>query len=103
MDKLKFKIKLSGVLFVVNAILICGQQDLLCCSLRNVRYTALLQHGVPHAALAAAYKDILKDEQHNYIYSKTEMTESVFHFDRQMVSWRVIFKILRIVENTKSH
>ncbi|XP_049879656.1 putative odorant receptor 85e [Pectinophora gossypiella] len=70
-----------GVFFAANAILLCGQYDLLCCSLRNARYTALLRCGVSHAALATAHSDIVNDEKHNYIYSRSELKDSLFHYD----------------------
>ncbi|XP_075983691.1 putative odorant receptor 85e [Anticarsia gemmatalis] len=72
-----------GVFFASNSILICGQLDLLCCSLRNARYTALLQKGVKHSALVAAHADILHDEKHNYIYNVAEMKDSVYHYDEK--------------------
>nr|WPO56444.1 odorant receptor [Leucinodes orbonalis] len=70
-----------GVFFAANAILICGQLDLLCCSLRNARYTALARCGVPYAALVRAYAHIVDDEMHNYIYNVAEMRESAYHYD----------------------
>ncbi|KOB72240.1 Odorant receptor [Operophtera brumata] len=68
-----------SVFFAANSILICGQLELLCCSLRNLRYTALLQHGVLHSAVAAAHSDIQMDEMHAYIYNQAEMTERRWH------------------------
>nr|ALM26193.1 odorant receptor 4 [Athetis dissimilis] len=73
-----------GVFCAVNSILICGQLDLLCCSLRNARYTALLQHGVKHAALVASYANIKDDEKHTYIYSESELKESYYHYDKKV-------------------
>ncbi|KOB65289.1 Odorant receptor, partial [Operophtera brumata] len=66
------------VFFAANSILICGQLELLCCSLRNLRYTALLQHGVLHSAVAAAHSDIQMDEMHAYIYNQAEMTDQEY-------------------------
>nr|QIJ45823.1 olfactory receptor [Glyphodes pyloalis] len=73
-----------GVFFAANAIILCGQLDLLCCSLRNTRYTALLRCGVRHRAVAAAHRDIQGDELHNYIYNVAEMKESNYHYDQKM-------------------
>nr|QPX50360.1 odorant receptor [Helicoverpa armigera] len=73
-----------GVFFASNSILICGQLDLLCCSLRNARYTALLQHGVKHASLRVSHATIQDDEKHNYIYNVSEMKESVYHYDKKV-------------------
>nr|QNS36253.1 olfactory receptor 85e [Mythimna separata] len=73
-----------GVFFASNSILICGQLDLLCCSLRNARYTALLQHGVKHAALVATHASIQNDEENNYIYNVSEMKESEYHYDEKV-------------------
>ncbi|XP_063368642.1 putative odorant receptor 85e [Cydia amplana] len=79
-----------GVFFASNSILLCGQLDLLCCSVRNARYTGLLQSGVPHKALLirqnGAYAGIVDDERHNYIYSKTELRDSVYHYDETVTS-----------------
>nr|ARO70243.1 Odorant Receptor 31 [Dendrolimus punctatus] len=75
-----------GVFFAANAILICGQLDLLCCSLRNVRYTAMLRCGVRHAALLNKHADILNDEMHSYMYNSSEMTQSVYHYDQKMIT-----------------
>nr|QLI62066.1 odorant receptor 23 [Streltzoviella insularis] len=74
-----------GVFFATNSILICGQLDLVCCSVRNARYTALLQHGVLHSALAAAYADIRDDERHSYTYNIADIKDSVYHYDKKMV------------------
>ncbi|XP_022831787.1 putative odorant receptor 85e isoform X1 [Spodoptera litura] len=73
-----------GVFFASNSILICGQLDLLCCSLRNARYTALLQRGVKHAALVASHSDIQRDEDHNYIYNFSELKDSMYHYDERV-------------------
>nr|WEG72115.1 odorant-receptor-19 [Grapholita molesta] len=78
-----------GVLFAANSILLCGQLDLLCCSVRNARFTGLLQAGVQHKALlqhAGAYAGIVDDERHNYIYSKTELEDSAYHYDKKAAS-----------------
>ncbi|XP_045770975.1 putative odorant receptor 85e [Maniola jurtina] len=72
-----------GVLVACNAILLCGQLDLLCCSLRNVRYTALLQHGVSHSALASQFSDIELDEEHHYLYNRAEMSDSCYNYDKR--------------------
>ncbi|CAG4934037.1 unnamed protein product [Colias eurytheme] len=69
-----------GVFFASNSILLCGQLDLLCCSLRNVRYTALLQH-VEHATLSAQKYSTVEDEQHSYMYNMSEVKESEYHYD----------------------
>ncbi|CAF4885743.1 unnamed protein product [Pieris macdunnoughi] len=74
-----------GVFFACNAILLCGQLDLLCCSLRNVRYTALLQNNVAHEALKLQGYSILEDEQHNYMYNISTETESS-HYDVEVIS-----------------
>ncbi|CAH0402626.1 unnamed protein product [Chilo suppressalis] len=79
-----------GVFFAANSILLCGQLDLLCCSLRNTRYTALLQSGVHYRSLRLSHSDIKSDELHNYIYNVAEMEESSYHYDDKMVS-RYIF------------
>ncbi|CAK1590582.1 unnamed protein product [Parnassius mnemosyne] len=73
-----------GIFFASNAILLCGQLDLLCCSLRNARYTALLHNGVQHSALLAAHKDLLEDERHNYMYNTSEMRDSNYHYDDKL-------------------
>ncbi|CAB3256845.1 unnamed protein product [Arctia plantaginis] len=72
-----------GVFFASNSILICGQLDLLCCSLRNAKFTALLQNGVKHSALVAAHADIQNDEQHSYSYNISEIEQSFFHYDEK--------------------
>nr|XP_034827579.1 putative odorant receptor 85e [Maniola hyperantus] len=72
-----------GTLFACNAILLCGQLDLLCCSLRNVRYTALLQHGVNHSVLASQFSDIELDEEHSYLYNRAEMSDSCYHYNKK--------------------
>ncbi|KAJ0172905.1 hypothetical protein K1T71_011081 [Dendrolimus kikuchii] len=94
-----------GVFFAANAILICGQLDLLCCSLRNVRYTAMLRCGVRHAALVTKHADILNDEMHNYMYNSSEMTESVYHYDHKMLCCEDVKSTLRkyvtVSTNTK--
>lgn len=64
----------------------CGQLDLLCCSVRNVRYTALLQHGVPHSSLVTSHGDIVLDEQFSYLYNTSEMEDSAYHYDDKIVS-----------------
>ncbi|XP_045503820.1 putative odorant receptor 85e [Colias croceus] len=69
-----------GVFFASNSILLCGQLDLLCCSLRNVRYTALLQH-VEHAAISAQKYSTVEDEQHSYMYNMSEVKELEYHYD----------------------
>ncbi|XP_068623841.1 putative odorant receptor 85e [Battus philenor] len=73
-----------GVFFASNAILLCGQLDLVCCSLRNARYTALLKGGVHHAALMPAHADILEDERHNYIYNRSEFLDSCYNYDDKL-------------------
>ncbi|XP_063833400.1 putative odorant receptor 85e [Ostrinia nubilalis] len=80
-----------GVFFASNAILLCGQLDLLCCSLRNARYTALLRCGVSHRSVAAAHSDIQGDELYNYIYNIAEMRQSIYHYDQRM-SYEIINK-----------
>ncbi|CAK1541456.1 unnamed protein product [Leptosia nina] len=70
-----------GVFFACNSILLCGQLDLLCCSLRNVRYTALIQNNVAYEALNRQVFSISEDEEHNYTYNKSEMKESGYHYD----------------------
>ncbi|KAG6457856.1 hypothetical protein O3G_MSEX010527 [Manduca sexta] len=74
-----------GVFFAANSILICGQLDLLCCSLRNARYSALLRRGVRYSALFAARAEFTADERHNYIYNVAETINSDFHYDRKVV------------------
>nr|AJF23824.1 olfactory receptor OR71 [Planotortrix octo] len=78
-----------GVFFAANAILLCGQLDLLCCSLRNARYTGLLQTGVQHKVLLQEYAGIVDDERHNYIYSETEAKDSEYHYDAKVTSYFV--------------
>ncbi|KAL0818073.1 hypothetical protein ABMA28_008609 [Loxostege sticticalis] len=73
-----------GVFFASNAILLCGQLDLVCCSLRNARYTALLRCGIKHSVLAAAHGDIQGDELYNYIYNAAELQPSRYHYDQKM-------------------
>ncbi|XP_064074452.1 putative odorant receptor 85e [Vanessa tameamea] len=73
-----------GVFFACNAILLCGQLDLLCCCLRNVRYTAVLEGGVQHSALLSQYIVIEDDEKHNYLYNTTEMVDSKYHYDNKV-------------------
>ncbi|XP_059053254.1 putative odorant receptor 85e [Achroia grisella] len=73
-----------GVFFAANAVLLCGQLDLLCCSLRNVRYTAMLCNGVQHAAIAAVHSDIQTDELYNYIYNRPEMKPSLHSFNKNV-------------------
>ncbi|XP_013188298.1 putative odorant receptor 85e [Amyelois transitella] len=75
-----------GVFFASNAILLCGQLDLLCCSVRNARFSALLQGGTLHTAIAKSHADILDDELHHYIYNTAEMTPSENHYGRKMQS-----------------
>nr|ALV82554.1 olfactory receptor 9 [Plutella xylostella] len=75
-----------GVFFASNSILLCGQLDLICCSARNARFTALLQNGVKHASLVSQYHDILKDEEHNYIYNTSEMVDSIYHYDEKVTN-----------------
>ncbi|CAH2094112.1 unnamed protein product [Euphydryas editha] len=74
-----------SVFFACNSILLCGQLDLLCCCLRNVRYTALLKAGVQHSALSKLYSDIKEDEKHNYLYNKAEMIDSKYHYDEKVI------------------
>ncbi|XP_047999596.1 putative odorant receptor 85e [Leguminivora glycinivorella] len=80
-----------GVFFATNSILLCGQLDLLCCSIRNARYTGLLQTGVPHKALlrqnGGAYTGIVDDERHNYIYSKSRLGDSAYNYDKKITSY----------------
>lgn len=73
-----------GVFFAVNSILICGQLDILCCSLRNARLTAMLRCGVRHIALVQSYSDILEDERHNYMYNISTMVETSYHYDMKV-------------------
>ncbi|XP_063541198.1 uncharacterized protein LOC134750042 [Cydia strobilella] len=78
-----------GVFFASNSILLCGQLDLLCCSVRNARYTGLLQSGVRHKALSrnsGAYAGIVDDERHNYIYSKADLEDSAYHYDKKVTA-----------------
>ncbi|XP_061722317.1 putative odorant receptor 85e [Cydia pomonella] len=79
-----------GVFFATNSIILCGQLDLLCCSVRNARYTGLIQSGVPHKAIlrqnAGTYAGIVDDERHNYIYSKTDLGDSLYHYDKEVTS-----------------
>ncbi|XP_063628656.1 putative odorant receptor 85e [Cydia splendana] len=80
-----------GVFFATNSILLCGQLDLLCCSVRNARYTGLLQSGLRYKVLllqnAGAYAgEIVDDERHNYIYSKTDLGDSKYHYDKKVTS-----------------
>lgn len=72
----------------MNSILICGQLELVCCSVRNARYTALLQRGVRHDALAREHKEILLDERHGYVYNEAVMEPSEYHYDKRIVSIR---------------
>ncbi|KAL4711814.1 hypothetical protein ACJJTC_005983 [Scirpophaga incertulas] len=74
-----------GVFFAANSILICGQLDLLCCSLRNVRFTALLHNGVRYKSIKTSYSDIRNDELFNYIYNVSELAPSSYHYDRKLV------------------
>ncbi|XP_052739025.1 putative odorant receptor 85e [Bicyclus anynana] len=76
-----------GVFFACNAILLCGQLDLLCCCLRNIRFTALLQHGVHHKALANQFNDIKLDEEHSYLYNRSEICDSGYHYDKKWVAF----------------
>uniref|UniRef100_A0A0K8TU64 Odorant receptor n=1 Tax=Epiphyas postvittana TaxID=65032 RepID=A0A0K8TU64_EPIPO len=78
-----------GVFFAANAILLCGQLDLLCCSVRNARYTGLLQTGVQHKALLQEHAGIVDDERHNYIYSESEARDSEYHYDTKVTSYFV--------------
>ncbi|KAM3959524.1 odorant receptor 85e [Aphomia sociella] len=75
-----------GVFFASNSILLCGQLDLLCCSLRNARYTALLQSGVEHATLVSSHTDIRLDELNNYKYNTSEMNPSLYNFNKKVNS-----------------
>ncbi|XP_072934052.1 putative odorant receptor 85e [Epargyreus clarus] len=74
-----------GVFFAANSILLCGQLDLLCCSLRNSRYTALLQQGVCHRALVAQDYGIQEDEKHNHLYNHAQMVDSEYHYDTKVM------------------
>ncbi|XP_063541193.1 putative odorant receptor 85e [Cydia strobilella] len=79
-----------GVFFGSNSILLCGQLDLLCCSVRNTRYTGLLQSGVRHKALSrnpGAYAGIVDDERHNYMYSKADLEDSAYHYDKKVTAY----------------
>nr|QZH55122.1 odorant receptor 26 [Achelura yunnanensis] len=73
-----------GVFFASNSILICGQLDILCCSLRNVRYTALLLSAVQHRCIAVEYGDIVRDEEHSYMYNKALLQDTEYHYDEKM-------------------
>ncbi|XP_050353586.1 putative odorant receptor 85e [Nymphalis io] len=73
-----------GVFFACHAILLCGQLDLLCCCLRNVRYTAILEGGVQYSALSSQYSTIEDDEKHNYLYNTSEMIDSKYHYDKKL-------------------
>lgn len=75
-----------GVFFACNSILLCGQLELLCCSLRNVRYTALLKNDISHEALKVQGYSILEDEHHNYMYNFSSMTGSRYHYDVKVFS-----------------
>ncbi|NP_001116817.2 olfactory receptor-like [Bombyx mori] len=74
-----------GVFFASNSILICGQLDLLCCGLRNARYTALLRHGVERNSLASYVWELKSNERHNHIYNVAEMKSSDDHYDERVV------------------
>nr|XP_032527778.1 putative odorant receptor 85e isoform X2 [Danaus plexippus plexippus] len=73
-----------GVFFACHSILLCGQIDLLCCSLQNVRFTALMLRGVQHGALVKQYRGIEQEERHNYLYNKSEMVDSHYHYDEKV-------------------
>lgn len=88
---LPYKSIFPGVFFASNAILLCGQLDLVCCSLRNARYTALLRCGIKHSVLAAAHGDIQGDELYNYIYNAAELQPSRYHYDQKMVEHFLLF------------
>ncbi|XP_053617779.1 odorant receptor 46a [Plodia interpunctella] len=72
-----------GVFFASNSILLCGQLDLVCCSVRNVRHTALLKGGATHSALTAQ-ADVLLDEMHSYMYNTAEMAVSGYNYGETM-------------------
>ncbi|VVC97038.1 unnamed protein product, partial [Leptidea sinapis] len=74
-----------GVLFASNSILLCGQLELLCCSLRNARYTGLLLNGVDYDTIKSQGYNVEDDERHNYLYNKSEMKPSVHHYDKKCV------------------
>ncbi|XP_050673460.1 putative odorant receptor 71a [Leptidea sinapis] len=73
-----------GVLFASNSILLCGQLELLCCSLRNARYTGLLLNGVDYDTIKSQGYNVEDDERHNYLYNKSEMKPSVHHYDKKI-------------------
>lgn len=71
----------------MHAIFLCGQYDLLCCSLRNARFTAILQHGVRHSALVEQFGEAQEDERTSYFLNQSEMKDSVYHYDEKVVSF----------------
>ncbi|XP_073948635.1 odorant receptor 83a-like isoform X2 [Choristoneura fumiferana] len=63
-----------------------GQLDLLCCSVRNARYSGLLQTGVQYEVLLQQCEGIVDDERHNYIYSESVVKDSEYHYDEKVMS-----------------
>lgn len=43
--------------------------------------------GVQHGALVKQYRGIEQEERHNYLYNKSEMVDSHYHYDEKVVSF----------------
>lgn len=72
----------------MNAILLCGQLELLCCSIRNARFTAILQNGVQHGSLLKQYHEVMQDEGYHYFFNQSEMVDSIYHYDENVLRKR---------------
>ncbi|XP_065073969.1 odorant receptor 83a [Ochlerotatus camptorhynchus] len=61
---------MTGALLMMYIFTVCGQFDILCCSLNNVYYTAMINRGGNRFTLAALQADqekILREPSHYYI------------------------------------
>lgn len=70
---------LSTLLILCSSILICAQYDILCCSIKNVRYTAMILKGNQFAKLRFIQSKINLsiDEDHHRYHSGTELLENL--------------------------